>query len=120
MDANLILIRKYAANILEIVRQIRRAKGAPNEHPLVLNAIWELQDWVHRLNANLQEHPESLEALRQASPHLVPAIYDSLGTAEGRPTRGLAAIQQACAAINRDLIELEHLKQTKAYQMVSA
>jgi len=100
-------------NVLSAVQQVQYVISFRTRTEDVLQAFWRLQDQTHRLLAHIVDEDVDCSVLSRSSPNLVPAIVDALAHARKSAIIRIAAVNQACDAINEFLLELQRIKYGK-------
>ena len=100
-------------NVPSAVQQVRRVISFGTQTEDVLQAFWRLQDQTHRLLAHVLDGDVDSSVLNRNSQNLIPTIVDALGKARKSAIFQIAAVYQACSAINESLLELHRIKHEK-------
>ena len=97
-------------SVLRAVQQVRHVMLCRTRTEDVLQAFWCLQDQTYRLLACVVDGEVDYSVLSRNSPNLVPTIVDALGQAAKSAIVQIAAVHQACIAINQSLLQLQRIK----------
>src|SRR5947209_14041269 len=100
-------------NVFSAVQHVRGVISFRTQTEDVLQAFWRLQDQTHRLLAHVLDGDVDSSVLNRNSPNLVPTIVDALDQARKSAIFQIAAVYQACSAINESLLELQRIKYEK-------
>ena len=101
--------------VIRAVEAARAATSGRPKHEMTLDAFWCLQDRLHQLLAHIRDDSWEITALSEANPNLVTSVVDVLSRASKSPIFQLAAIRQACTAINESLMQLQMIKDGRRY-----
>ena len=113
-------LQSVCENVLLAVKDVKAVFNprAPRED--ILNAFWCLQDRVHQLSDYAQDHPDALDLIHRIDPKLIQSVLDVLTHASRLALGKIAAVEQACASINKELFDMQRQKDQLRYRAATA